>query len=385
MQHSRDWASLRREFPTLDAKTYLNSCSLGLLSRRTRAAMDRYMDQWTELGAAAWYSDWMNEVAELRQGFASVINADPDEIAIMPNISVALTSIASCLELGEGDNVVTTALDFPTVPHQFHAKSGMGVETRVIQPRDKIEVDLEQFESAIDERTKLVATSHVYFTSGFIQDVAAVTEIAHRHGTLAFIDDYQSTGQVPIDVRAQGIDMLASGGLKWLLGGTGIAYLYVRRDLIDRLEPTVTGWFGNRDQFEFNPNEMVFKEDAGRFEMGTPSVAAIFAGAEGLRIVNEIGPEAIRERTSELTQQLVSGLREEGFDLRCPEEARRHASITMVEMEDPARMVEELSKRDFILDFRPGAVRVSPYFYNTPDDIQAVVAAMTEIRNALEL
>ncbi|MCH8064016.1 MAG: aminotransferase class V-fold PLP-dependent enzyme [Chloroflexi bacterium] len=385
MQRSQDWTSLRREFPTLDAKTYLNSCSLGLLSRRTRAAMDRFMDQWTELGAAAWYSDWMNEVAELRQGFASVINAGPDEIAIMPNISVALTSIASSLQLGEGDNVVTTALDFPTVPHQFHAKGGMGVETRVIQPRDKVEVDLEQFESAIDEHTKLVATSHVYFTSGFIQDVAAVTEIAHRHDTLAFIDDYQSTGQVPIDVKAQGIDMLASGGLKWLLGGTGVAYLYVRRDLIDQLEPTVTGWFGNRDQFEFNPNEMVFKEDAGRFEMGTPSVAAIFAGAEGLRIVNEIGPEAIRERTSELTQLLVSRLREEGFTLRCPEDAQRHASITMVEMEDPARMVEELMKRDFILDFRPGAVRISPYFYNTPDDIQAVVAAMTDVRNALEL
>ena len=186
-------------------------------------------------------------------------------------------------------------------------------------------------------------------------------------------------------MRAQGIDMLASGGMKWLLGGTGVAYLFVRRDLIDKLEPTVTGWFGNRDQFEFNPNEMVFKEDAGRFEMGTPSVAAIFAGAEGLRIVNEIGPEAIRERTSELTQLLVSGLREEGFTLRCPEDAQRHASITMVEMEDPARMVAELMKRDFILDSRPGAVRLSPYFYNTPDDIRAVVAAMTEIRNALEL
>ena len=303
----------------------------------------------------------------------------------MPNISGALTSIASSLELGEGDNVVTTALDFPTVPHQFHAKGRIGVETRVIQPRDRVAVDLEQFESAIDEHTRLVATSHVYFTSGFIQDVAAVTEIAHRHGTLAFIDDYQSTGQVPIDVKAQGIDILASGGLKWLLGGTGITYMYVRRDLVERLEPTVTGWFGNRDQFDFNPNEMVFKEDAGRFEMGTPSVAAIFAGAEGLRIVNEIGAEAIRERTSELTQLLVSRLSEEGFALRCPEKAERHASITMVEMEDPARMVEELSKRDFIVDFRPGAVRLSSYFYNTPDDIQAVVAAMTELRNALEL
>ncbi len=138
MQRSQDWTSLRREFPTLNAKTYLNSCSLGLLSKRTRAAMDRYMDQWTDLGAAAWYSDWMNEVAELRQGFASVINADPDEIAIMPNISGALTSVASSLGLGEGDNVVTTALDFPTVPHQFHARSGMGLKTRVIQPKNRV-------------------------------------------------------------------------------------------------------------------------------------------------------------------------------------------------------------------------------------------------------
>lgn len=385
MQSNQDWDSLRSEFPTLDTKTYLNSCSLGLLSRRTRAAMDRYMDQWTDMGAAAWYSDWMNEMAELRQGFASVINASPDEIAIMPNVSGALTSVASCLDLGEGDNIVTTALDFPTVPHQFHAKGKLGVETRVIQSKDRVRVDLEQFESAIDDRTKLVATSHVYFTSGFIQDVAAVTEIAHRHGALAFIDDYQSTGQVPIDVKAQGIDILASGGLKWLLGGTGIVYMYVRRDLIDQLEPTVTGWFGNRDQFDFNPNEMVLKEDAGRFEMGTPSVAAIFAGAEGLRIVNEIGTEAIGARTSELTQLLVTRLRDEGFALRCPEKAEQHASITMVEMQDPARMVDEMMKRDFILDFRPGAVRFSPYFYNTTDDIQSAVEAMVEIRNALEL
>ena len=143
MQCSQEWDSLRQEFPTLNSKTYLNSCSLGLLSRRTRAAMDRYMDQWTEMGAAAWYSDWMNEIAELKQGFASLINASPDEIAIMPNISGALTSIASSLELGEWDNVVTTALDFPTVPHQFHAKGRIGVETRVIQPRDRVAVDLE--------------------------------------------------------------------------------------------------------------------------------------------------------------------------------------------------------------------------------------------------
>ena len=378
-----DWSQLRSEFPTLASKTYLSSCSLCLLSNRVRDAVTRYMDLWTEYGASAWVPGWLEEIGAVRRGFAAVINADPDEVAVMPSISSCLAAISSSLDLSEGDQVVTSELDFPTIAQAFLARARTGVETRILRSADRVKIELEQFESAIGERTAIVATSRVYFTSGYIQDVASIASIAHKKGRLLLIDDYQATGQVPIDVKATDVDVLVSGGLKWLLGGPGIAYMYVRRDLVPRLSPTVAGWFGNRDQFSFNPHEMVFREDAGRFETGTPSVAAIYSGAEGLRIVNELSPEAIRERTSEIASHLVARLREEGFRLRAPVDPERHASITMVGVEDPQAVVGELAKRNIIVDARPGAVRISPYFYNTLEDVETAVEALKDIREAL--
>ena len=380
---SPDWSRLRTEYPTLARKTYLSSCSLCLLSDRVRGALDRYMDLWTEHGASAWVPGWIEEIQAVRREFAAVINAEADEVAVMPSISSCLAAISSSLDLSEGDQVVTSELDFPTVAQSFLARDRTGVDTRILRSKDRVRIDLDQFESAIGERTAIVATSRVYFTSGYIQDVAAIASMAHKKGRMLLVDDYQATGQVPIDVKAAGVDILLSGGLKWLLGGPGIAYMYVRRDLVPRLSPTVAGWFGNRDQFSFNPHEMVFRDDAARFETGTPSVAAVYSGAEGLRIVNEISPEAIRERTSEIASHLVTRLREEGFDLRTPDDPDRHASITMVEVEDPQAVVAGLARRDVIVDARPGAVRLSPYFYNNLEDIETAVSALVEVREEL--
>ena len=375
-----DWSQLRAEFPTLEHTNYLCSCSLGLLSRRTLAAVGRFTDLWTRYGAAAWYSHWLGEVAALRAEFAALINAGADEIAIMPNISSALAGISSSLQLSEGSEVITTDLDFPTVPHHFLAKAGQGVRTVILKTSDNIQIELDQYEKAVGDRTALVATSRVFFTSGYIQDMAAMADIAHRKGALLLVDDYQGTGQVPVDVKAVDVDILVTGGLKWLLGGPGVAYMYVRRDLVPRLTPTVAGWFGHRDQFAFNPHEMVFRDDAARFEAGTPSVPSVYAGAEGLRILNELGPQPVRERTSELTRLLVRRLRDEGFKLRVPEDPERHAGITMVEFDDPHSVVDELSRRNIVVDSRPGAVRISPYFYSSPDDIESAVLALCEIR-----
>ena len=380
-----DWEKIRDEFPTLSRKIYLNSCSLGLLSNSCKNALHRFIDSWSEYGAAAWYTDWMAEIGSVRQRFASLINASPGEIAILPNISSTLGVISSSMDLGPGNEVVTTALDFPTVPHHFLAKKRLGVATTIIQSSDRAKIDLNQFEEAISPATALVATSHVNFSSGYVQDVGPIVDLAHQNGALAMIDDYQSTGQMPIDVKELDIDILVSGGMKWLLGGPGIAYMYVKEDLIESLSPTVTGWFANRDQFDFNPNEMVFRDDAGKFETGTPPVASIFAGAEGLRFVNDIGSQAIRERTKAIAGRLVDRLKEEGFKLRTPDDPDRHASITMVEMKDPALAVEELAKRAIIVDHRPGAVRFSPYFYNSFDDIESAVLALCQIREALEV
>jgi kynureninase len=374
-----DWEAWRQEFPGLQKNTYLNTVSLGQLSRRSRAAINHFLDLWEERGASAWYAFWLDEVDRLRAEFARVIGAGVDEVAIMPNISSALAAVSSSLDFTRRQRVITTELDFPTVAHHFLAKSREGVALSILPTPDQVIVPLDAFEAAIDRQTALVATCRVYFTSGYIQDVQAVAELAHRQGALCLIDDYQGTGQLPIDVKAADIDFLVSGGLKWLIGGPGVAYLYVRRDLVSGLHPSVTGWFGQARQFDFDPHNLEFRPDARRFEAGTPSVAAVYAAKAGLEIINEIGTHNLRQRTMQLNQDLVARLRRHGYRLRIPSDPRRHAGITILEIDDPLTITHSLAERGIIVDKRPGAVRVSPYFYNTVDENQILIQALDEI------
>jgi len=377
------WPSLRSQFPTLHNVTYLNSCSLGLLSTSSRDAVNRFLDLWTQMGASAWYGPWMAELAALRRDFASLIHASESEIALTPNISSGLAAISSSLDFSRRPNVVTTALDFPTVAHHFLALEPRGIRTAIVPSDDNVTIDLERLAAHIDHRTALVATSRVFFTSGWIQDIQALSKICHDRGALLLIDDYQATGQLPTDVHALGADILITGGLKWLLGGPGIAYMYVQRDLIPTLQPTATGWFAHRDQFAFNPQKMVYKDDARRFEAGTPSMAAVYAAYAGIQLVQSIGSDALRSRTSSLTADLVSRLRSSGFHLRIPSDPARHASITIVNARDPHRVVDGLKAQKIIVDARPGGVRFSPYFYNNQEDNQRAVAALSNLRDTM--
>jgi len=374
-----DWQGWRAEFPGLQQATYLNTVSLGQLSRRSRAAVNRFLDLWTEFGASAWYRYWLEELNQTRQQFASLIGATPREVAVMPNISSALAAIGSSLDFSRRSRVVCCELDFPTLTYHWMAKRDQGVETSILPAPDGLHIPLADFEAATDERTALIATSRVYFTTGYIQDVKALAEIAHRAGALLLVDDYQGTGQVPLDVKESGVDVLVTGGLKWLIGGPGIAYLYVRDELIPRLRPTVTGWFSHARQFDFDPHQLEYHEDALRFEAGTPSMASVYAGKAGLEIINEIGPERLRERTAMLNQDLVGRLRERGYQLRVPADPDRQAGITVVEADDPMRITRALAERHIIVDKRPGAVRISPYFYNTLEENQIMVEALDEI------
>ncbi len=369
----------RLEFPILQKKTYLNTCSLGALSKRSISAMNEFFDLWSELGASAWYEIWLGELATLRASFASLIGAKPQEIAILPSVSVALSSVATAIDYSRRDRVLTTELDFPTVAYQWLVKRRQGVRVEFLASEDRIHVPLEAYEQSIDEKTALVATSRVFFTSGYIQDIQAITEIARSQGAYMLVDDYQATGQVPLDVKEMGIDFLVTGGLKWLLGGPGIAFLYVRQDLISKLEPMVTGWFAARNQFEFNPKEFEYRQDAARFEFGTPALAAVYAARAGLEIVHEVGAESLRKRTSLLTSHLIDQARQRGMTLRVTEREEDRAGIVMLPMDNPARVVKELAQRDFIVDYRPGAVRVSPYFYNTTDENEALLDEIEEI------
>lgn len=375
----RELEAYREEFPILQKKVYLNTCSLGALSRRSQWAVNEFLALWGELGASAWYEIWLGELQKLRESFARLIGAQAHEIAILPHVSAALSAIATSLDYAERPKVVLTELDFPTVGHQWLVKRPLGVEVEFLTSPDGVQVPLEEFERAVDGRTALVVTSRVFFTSGYIQNVQAITEIAHAHGAYVLIDDYQGTGQLPIDVKALDIDMLVTGGLKWLLGGPGVAFLYVRGELIETLEPTITGWFAARNQWDFDVTSFAYREDAGRFESGTPSMAAVYAACAGLEIVHEIGPSVLRERTSFLTEHLIEEARRRDLTLRVAPAPEERAGIIMLPMDAPSRVVRELAQRDIIVDYRPGALRISPYFYNTPEENEIVLDAVCEL------
>lgn len=374
-----DWPAWRSEFPGLERRTYLNTVSLGQLSNRSRSAVNQFMDLWTELGASAWYSHWLAEVDHLRHQFARLIGSSPDEVAVMPNVSSALAAISSSLNFSVRKRVVCCELDFPTLTYHWLAQAARGVETRILPTDDGVHIPVEAFEQSVDGETALIATSRVYFTSGYIQDVKALADIAHQNGALMLVDDYQGTGQIPIDVKQAGVDVLISGGLKWLIGGPGVAYLYVRRDRVSELEPTITGWFSHARQFDFDPHSLEFRPDAMRFEAGTPSVAAVYAGRAGLEIINEIGSRALRQRTATLTRDLVERLLDRGFKLRIPPDPEKQSGITVVEVEDALDITRALANRDIIVDKRPGAIRIAPYFYNTQEENEIAVSALEAI------
>jgi len=361
-------ARYRGEFPIFQSSVYLNTCSLGALGERSRRKVAEFLDLWQSRGASAWYDVWWEALGELRARYGRLVNAAATEIALAPSISVALSAIAESLDYRRRPKVVITSLDFPTVAYQWLAKAMAGVELVVVDSPDKISVPVEAIARAVDDRTALVVTSHVYFTTGAIQDIKRVAEVAHAHGALCLIDAYQSVGQIPVDVKDAGVDALVAGGLKWLLGGPGIVFLYVRETVARRLEPRISGWFGQREQFAFDPRALTFHDDARRFEMGTPALAAIYAQLGGLEYIEEIGVPRLREVTAALTEDLIVTVRAAGFTPRVAAEPERRSAIVMIPMTDPAAAVRHLAAGGVIVDSRPGHVRFSPFFYNVQDD-----------------
>src|SRR2546425_3861396 len=366
-------AGYRSEFPIFRHAVYLNTCSLGALGDRTRRRIAEFFDLWQARGASAWYDVWWAALSELRARYARVVGASPEEIALAPSVSVALSAVAEALDYGRRPKVVVTSLDFPTVAYQWLAKRPRGVELVVVESPDQVSVPVEALARAVDARTALVATSHVYFTSGAIQDIRAVAAAAHAQGALCLIDAYQSVGQVPCDVRATQVDFLTAGGLEWLLGGPGIVLLYVRAELARRLTPAIAGWFGHKRQFAFEPRSLEWHDDARRFELGTPSLAAIYAQLGGLDYIEEIGVPAIREVTAALTEDLIARARAIGLRPKWAARGEDRSAIVMLPVEDPADRVRHLAAAGIIADARPGHVRLSPFFYNVQDDYVAAL------------
>ena len=377
-----DLLRYREEFPILSRKVYLNSCSLGALSRRSMDAMTRFQELWNEYGAQAWYTIWMGELQALREKFARLIGAKPGEVAIAPNVSGALGEISTSLDLGDRNRVVLADMDFPTLAYQWLVKQRTGADVAFVESEDRITLPAERFAALLNDRTGLVATSRVFYLSGYIQDIGKLAKMAHEQGALLLVDDYQGTGQIPLDVHALDIDFLVTGTLKWLMGGPGLAFIYVREDLIPRLRPTVTGWWGARDQFQFRTRDFDFRDDAQRLEAGTPAMAPVYAASAALDLVLEIGVDRIRERTRYLADDLVRRVRERGWEVRSPLDGAQRSSIVMLALDRPDELVHGLTDRGIIVDSRPGLLRISPHFFNTVEENQVVVSALDDLLRA---
>ncbi|MDP9347558.1 MAG: aminotransferase class V-fold PLP-dependent enzyme [Gemmatimonadota bacterium] len=370
----RELERWRGEFPILQTRTYLNSCSLGALSRRSMGYLGEYQALWNTMGASAWYELWLGRIAELRRGVAELWNARETEVAFAPSVSGALASVTSAIDYSGRNRVVVSELEFPTLVYHFLAKPE--VEVVRVPSDDAVGIAPERWAEYVDERTAVVATSHVFYGTGYVQALEPIARAAHDAGALFLVDGYQAMGQIPVDPRASGADIYVSGPLKWMLGGPGLAFLWVREELIPSLEPTVVSWFGAEDQFSFGLEAFTPRADAARFSLGTPAVPTVYTALGGVEIIREVGMEAVRARIAALTEHLVTMLREAGWPLRISDSAEHRSGIVMVRVDDSAATVSALAERGIIVDKRGEYVRVSPHFYNTPEESERFVRAL---------
>ena len=372
-----DLRFLRAEFPILGRRTYLNSCSLGALSRRSERYLEEFTGRWHDMGASAWYHHWLGRVEDLRSKVAAFLGTTPREMALLPSTSAALSVIGESVPSDGRNRVVCTELDFPTLAYQWAVKPE--IELVVLRSDDGVRIDPEQFAAAVDERTLFLATGHVFFTTGYEQNITELGRIAREAGAYSLIDGYQGAGQVELTLPDTGVDFYTAGPLKWLCGGPGLAYLYVRDALVEALEPRITSWFATERQFDFDLEAFEYRADARRFELGTPALPTIHTSLGGQEIVDEVGIAVIVERNRMLTDRLIQEALAAGFDVLLSPPERRTA-IVMIRHDDPPAAVRYLADYDVIVDHRPGFVRVSPHFYNTEEDVDRCVELMTQHR-----
>lgn len=364
-----DWDALRAEFPLLDRYIYFNACSLGPLPRRGAAALERYASDWMLKGTPVWYSDWLPLLARFRERIAELLHAPAGSTAIAPSVSAALGSLASGLPLPEGRRkVLIGALDFPTIGHQWLSRPEFEVE--FVPSRDGRTIPPESFAERIDRDTALVVTTHLFYTTGYLQDVRAIADAAHASGALCVIDGYQTCGCVPLDVLAMDCDAFVGGCLKWLSGGPGNAFLYVRPELIPRVRPKGAGWFATQDPFSFTLQDLVFADDARRLETGTWAVGCHYAGLAALELVLEVGVPDIQERLRDLTGRILERCEEAGIRTFTPTERELRCGIVTLASERPEEVESDLHSSGVIVDSRPGRVRLSPHWCVTEDELE---------------
>jgi kynureninase len=383
-----DLLKYRSEFPILDKTVYLISHSLGAMPRATYERLHDYADKWATRGVRAWAEGWWDMPVTVGNEVARIIGADHNTVVMHQNVSICQSLILSSLlplKNPTRNKIVFEELNFPSVMYVYeaHAKAH-GLRIERVKSDDGITMSLERMLAAIDEETLLVPISHVLFKSGFLQNAKAITERAHEVGAIVVLDTYQSAGTVPFSVKELRVDFATGGSVKWLCGGPGAGYLYIRPDLIDQLEPKTTGWMAHEHPFAFE-TEMRYAPNVTRFLHGSPAIPALYAAESGYEIINEIGVGAIREKSMRQTQMLIALAEEAGFRVTSPKNpAHRGGTITVWD-ENAADITKELIRREFIVDYRPGAgVRISPHFYTTDEELELVIAEMKTIRDGRE-
>lgn len=372
---------IRDRFPIFETKAYLNSCSQGALSDDVADAYRRYLADWDEKGSP--WELWVEHAEAARVEFAGLIGAEPDEVAVTTSASAGVSSLASALDFGEGrDRVVVTDFEFPTVAQIWHAQERRGAKV-VHVPAAGNEIPLENFEDAIDENTQLVSITHVCFRNGSRLDVPAIVEIAHRNGAKVLLDSYQALGSTPIDAKELDVDFLVGGTVKYLLASAGLAFLYVREELISSLVPTALGWFSQADIFAMDIHANTPSPTARRFEMGTPPVPNIYAGVAGLRLIREVGLERIASQVSELTEMIKEEATRRGFRVATPLDPGKHGPMVALESTDAGELVRRLHADDVIVSSRNDNLRISPHVYNDASDVERLFDSLDGNRDLL--
>lgn len=377
----------RSEFPILETSTYMISNSLGAMPRGVYDALHSYADAWATRGVRAWEEGWWGLETEVGDEIGELMNAPKGSVSTHQNVTLCQATVASCFDFtGKRNKVVFSDMNFPSVVYFWYAQQRRGARVDMVKTDDGVTVPTERLLDAIDDTTLLVPISHVIFRSSFIKDVPAIVEKAHKVGALVLLDTFQSLGTVPVDVQKLDVDFCTGGVLKWLCGGAGVGYLYVRPELGRKLEPAITGWFAHQDSFAFEIGPIRYTDPPMRFMNGTTHLPALYACRPGLKIIREVGVERIREKSMRQTARLIRLAEERGWKVNTPQDPARRGGTVSIDMPNSKEVCAQLLKRDILVDWRPKAgVRMSPHFYNKDEELDTAIAAVEQILSEMDV
>jgi selenocysteine lyase/cysteine desulfurase len=362
---------IRSRFSIFQRKIYLNTCSQGALSDAVQTGLQDYIASWHEQGSP--WETWMDRYEEARTTFAQFINASPDEVAIVTSASAGINGVASALNFRDRKKVVMGEFEFPTMGHIWLAQRVRGADVQFASAEGNC-IPAVNYEKMVDRNTLIVPLTHVCFKNGFRSEVSGITQIAHRSGALVMLDNYQDCGTRPVDVKAMDLDFFVTGTLKYLLGPPGLAFMYVRKELISSLVPTVTGWFAQVNPFAFDPQHIDLSPTARRFESGSPSVPNVYAAVPGFELLEEIGMENVAGHIKQLAQSLLSCARDLGIRAKTPADSA--GPLVVLQSKDSTMLAQKLAESDIVASNRQDGLRISFHVYNTMDDVQAVVEVL---------